>query len=134
MTDAGQHADAMPDWDAGPAFLSELRIIRSSRVPAATIHAAYYAMFRAARAVLVLHDGVKVAKTHAGVITRYGFVAGTDEVGRAHARSLNRAAALRLKSDYGTEGRPTFEMAEAVAERAEAFLIYNAGRFGFPAD
>jgi hypothetical protein len=86
MTPPDPRGTALPHWQAACASLDETRWIDPDRSPVAAIHAAYYAMFHAARAVLVLHDGVAAAKTHRGVIARYAQLAGEDAAGREQAR------------------------------------------------
>jgi uncharacterized protein (UPF0332 family) len=131
MTPPDRQAVALPQWKVAVAFLLEMRSLDPDPAPAASIHAAYYAMFHAARAVLILEDGIEAARTHRGVIARYGVLAGDDAVAREQARLLNRAADARMAGDYALDPRPTPAQARLAMARAEAFLASNAARFGF---
>jgi uncharacterized protein (UPF0332 family) len=131
MTPPDQRAVALPQWTVAVAFLSEMRSLDPERAPAASIHAAYYAMFHAARAAIILEDGVDAARTHRGVIARYGVLAGEEAGAREQARALNRAADARMAGDYALDPRPTPAQARLAMARAEAFLAFNAARFAF---
>lgn len=131
--DTDEHA-AAARWRSACAHLREAVTINVEAAPAAAIHSAYYAMFRAALAVIVRRDGPDTTKTHRGVHARYGLLVMPSEAGRGQARALKSAARERMAGDYGDEPRPTPENAAIIVERAQDFLRFNATTFGFPLD
>ena len=119
-------------WRRAQAHLREAMSINVELAPSAAIHSAYYAMFRAALAVIVRHDGVDTIKTHRGIHARYGQMLAASEDGRAQARALKSASREWMVGDYGSDPCPTPDDATSVVARAVAFLRYNAATFGFP--
>lgn len=85
------------------------------------ISRAYYSMFHAARALLLI-KGVN-PKKHSGVVRMFGlhFV---DEgfIEKAYAKYLTSAFSLRSRADYDVYYTPSTEEAESVVENAERFL------------
>ena len=84
------------------------------------MHAAYYAMFHGARAVLLKLDGLLAPTKHNAVVSRFGYHAKqTDGIALlAAGRTLNKMQQQRLRSDYDTQHRP--QSAEASAAVKEA--------------
>ena len=81
-------------------FLRELADLDPDKVPRATIHSAYYAMFHAATGVVLMYGG-KLTKTHSGLIAR---LSATLRVQHPHqlglVSRLGRAFDERLVADY----------------------------------
>ncbi|MEH3119081.1 MAG: HEPN domain-containing protein [Methylorubrum populi] len=93
---------------------------------------AYYAMFDAARASLMvtghLREGMNV-KTHAGVIAAFGqALVQTGQVDAAFGRAFNRLQDVRIRADY-MAGAPSVEEAEWALTQAEAFVVTMRRRF-----
>lgn len=87
-------------------------------------HAAYYAMYHAARAVLVQTDGLRAPTKHSAVIGRFGQLAkqaGNAEL-MAAGRLLNEMQEERLLSDYAAGRRPPAADAAAAVADARSFL------------
>ena len=101
--------------------LSSAKLLLQNSKLRDAISRAYYSMFHAARALLLM-KGLNPRK-HSGVIRMFGlhFV---DEgfLGRVYAKYLTSAFSLRSKADYDVYYEPTEEEAEAVVENAERFL------------
>jgi uncharacterized protein (UPF0332 family) len=100
--------------------------------PRATVHAAYYAMFHAARAVLLRTEGT-APKKHASVVGQFGLV--VKERGqplRQAGSELNKVEAFRIKADYSDEEVVTPEEALQSLQMARRFLELCAREFGFP--
>ena len=68
------------------------------------IHGAYYAMFHAARAVLLAVEGSASTK-HGRMVDTFERIAGRQrfEALRDHAAEFKAAYALRIEADYGSE-------------------------------
>lgn len=86
---------------------------------------AYYAMFDAARAALLVSDASvepEVARTHSGLISAFSLhLVKTGRVSVELGRSLNKAEELRLVADYKGEPVEIAEAAWAVSQ-AQAFV------------
>jgi uncharacterized protein (UPF0332 family) len=98
------------------------------------VHAAYYAMFHGARAVLVKLDGSAAAKKHNPVVGRFGYHANAanDATLMAAGKLLNTAQELRELSDYGTGPGPQPTAAATLVLEARRFLETCARVHGFP--
>jgi uncharacterized protein (UPF0332 family) len=122
------------NWVAALRFLAEAEQLLPTAVPHAAIHSAYYAMFHAARAVLVKIDGASAPAKHKPVVNRFGFHAkqandaALKEAGRLLSISLQR----RLQSDYDTQREMSPQDAETAIEEARRFLETCARVHGFP--
>jgi len=85
------------------------------------ISRAYYSMFHAARALLLMKD--VIPRKHSGVVSMFGlhFVKEgiVDEV---YGKALTKAFELRTKADYNVFYSPSREEAEEILEDAEKFL------------
>lgn len=86
---------------------------------------AYYAMFDAARAVLVATNAPvepEVARTHGGLITAFSLhLVKRGRVSLELGKALNRALELRLVADYKSESVQREDVAWAV-DQAQAFV------------
>lgn len=85
------------------------------------ISRAYYSMFHAARALLLMKD--VIPRKHSGVVSMFGlhFVKeGT--VDEFYGKALTKAFELRTKADYNVFYSPSREEAEEILEDAEKFL------------
>ncbi|WP_054840031.1 HEPN domain-containing protein [Thermococcus sp. JCM 11816] len=86
-----------------------------------SISRAYYSMFHAAKALLLL-KGINPRK-HSGVIRMFGLhFVDSGFIERTYAKYLTYAFSLRSKADYDVYYEPTHEEAENVVETAERFL------------
>jgi len=87
---------------------------------------AYYAMFDAARAVLLIEAPdlpLESIKTHSGLIATFGLrLVKPGKVPVALGRVLNRAEEIRLVADYNTSSVDRVD-AERLLEQASAFVI-----------
>ncbi len=120
-------------WVAALEFLSEAERSSASAIPRMTVHAAYYAMFHAARAVLLKAEGLEAPTKHNVVVSRFGYLAkqaNSAEQMRA-GRMLNNMRQERLRSDYDTGHRPTPEQATEAVKTARLFLAQCAEILGF---
>src|SRR6202012_4800606 len=89
-------------------FLREAEAVTADIMPRMATHAAYYAMFHAARAVLVQVDGLGAPTKHHAVVGRFGQLAklANDAQLMAAGRLINGAQNDRLRSDYNTGRTP----------------------------
>lgn len=100
--------------------------------PRALIHSAYYAMFYAARAVL-LRQG-SAPKTHASVVGQFGLLAKARGLEWKNAgRDLREVEDRRIRADYRLGLTITAEDARDALTKAQAFLDLCAREFGFRA-
>lgn len=111
--------------------LAEAQAAKPEVAPSASVHCSYYAMFHAARAVL-LHVNGTASTRHGSVLT--AFEARADMEGPdmlARARMLRKAYNARLETDY-TEQLATSEGKATVLAHATEFVTYCAIRLGTP--
>lgn len=82
---------------------------------------AYYAMFHAAKALLISRD--VVPKTHKGLISKFGeeFVK-THEIDKEKLRELSHGFRMRMKSDYEAEFSLSSAEITLLIEETEDFL------------
>lgn len=100
--------------------------------PGGIVHLAYYAMFQAARAVLVSMSGTS-PKKHAGVINQFGLLAKDRSAElRLAGDDLNKVQARRLRADYNETAHISPDDAKDAFRKAEDFLDLCASEFGFP--
>jgi uncharacterized protein (UPF0332 family) len=86
-----------------------------------SISRAYYSMFHAAKALLIL-KGVNPRK-HSGAIRMFGLhFVDSGFIERVYAKYITYAFSLRSKADYDVYYEPNYEEAEHVVESAERFL------------
>jgi uncharacterized protein (UPF0332 family) len=118
-------------WALATTFLAEAEHAPAAAIPRMATHGAYYAMFHAARAVLIRIDGTSAPAKHTAVVNRFGFQANQDEWVAA-ARAPNRMEARRIRSDYNAGTPPSPAEAAAAVIEARRFLQTCAGVHGFP--
>jgi uncharacterized protein (UPF0332 family) len=86
---------------------------------------AYYAMYHAAREVLIAIDREKTLaiRKHSTLISQFGLLlVQTGLVDAKLGRWLNRAEQTRLRADYGDPGSVAEEEAQELLLNAEAFV------------
>jgi uncharacterized protein (UPF0332 family) len=97
-------------------------------------HAAYYAMYHAARAVLIRAYGLRAPTKHSVVVGRFGQLA--KQAGNADlmaaGRLINEMQEERLLSDYAAGRRPPSADAAAAVRDARSFLEACARHHGLP--
>lgn len=119
-------------WEKAEALLREARALPVETAPSATVHVAYYAMFHAARAVLLKTTG-STPKKHSSVIRMFGEqVREKTEPLRASGQDLNSIEARRIRADYRETVIISSEDAKDALARAVAFLEVCATEFDFP--
>ena len=92
----------------------------------------YYAMFQAARAVLLLVTGTS-PKRHASVINQFGLLAKDRSTElRLASNDLNKMQSRRIRADYNETAQITAGDASNALHKTEAFLNLCAKEFGFP--
>jgi uncharacterized protein (UPF0332 family) len=64
---------ALQAWSKAESFFAEASKLQAETVPAAIVHSAYYAMFHAARAVLLRSTG-STPKKHSSVVGQFGYL------------------------------------------------------------
>jgi uncharacterized protein (UPF0332 family) len=96
---------------------------------------AYYAMFDAARAVLLAagaQTGMEVPRTHGGVISTFSLhLVKPGRVSLELGRALNRAEEIRLVADYKGE---TVDRKHAAWAVSQEIAFVQAMRQAFPGD
>jgi uncharacterized protein (UPF0332 family) len=100
--------------------LADAEFVHEHRMHKRTTITAYYAMFHAARA-LVLARGY-VEKSHYCLLVAFRAFYGTEGEGRELARGIERARVLRENADYNAEFGE--ESAEAALEVARRFVRF----------
>jgi uncharacterized protein (UPF0332 family) len=105
-------------------FLREAESSPATDRPRMAIHAAYYPMFHAARAVLVKLEGTAAPNKHDAVASRFGYH--TNQAGDAHltaaARSLRKVQEARMNADYRIDADPDPAAGGASVAEARRFL------------
>lgn len=87
-------------------------------------HHAYYAMYHAATAVLLSHEG-QYPKTHAALVSRFGlFVKDLSGTARDQGRALRQAYELRLLADYDAGAKGLAHRAIASLAAAASFISF----------
>jgi uncharacterized protein (UPF0332 family) len=120
-------------WQMALGFLLEAENGSSDATPRMVTHAAYYAMYHAARAALIQVDGLKAPTKHSTVVGRFGQLAkqaGITEL-MAAGRLINEMQEERLLSDYAAGRRPSATDAAAAVEDARRFLAACASHYRF---
>jgi uncharacterized protein (UPF0332 family) len=109
--------------DVAKRNLSEMRTMFENRHYYGTVNRAYYAMFHAVSALLIL-DG-KRYKKHKGVITAFGRdYAKAGLVPKEYAALLNKAYEARNKADYDVDMVIDRKMAELYCQKAEEIVAF----------
>jgi uncharacterized protein (UPF0332 family) len=111
------------------AVASSRLLLQDSDVDGAC-NRAYYAMFDAARAALLLSNAPvasEAIRTHGGLISAFSLhLVKTGKVAVEFGRALNKAEEIRLVADYN--GDPVeAEQAEWMARQAELFVLAIRG-------
>ena len=127
--------EAVAAWRAATELLAEVESVDALKAPRAVVHTAYYAMYHAARAVLLRVEGEQAAKKHATVIARFGLLAKRHDsesevlalLGRALASEFRR----RMDADYNVVRPVTTIEAEMSRSRAREFLTKCGRIFEF---
>ncbi len=103
--------------------LSEMRAMFESRHYYGTVNRAYYAMFQAVSALLLL-DGLRFKK-HMSLISAFGrHYAKTDVVPREYHQLLSKAYETRNKADYDVDMVIDHELAGLYCQKAEEFVAF----------
>lgn len=93
---------------------------------------AYYAMFDAARAALLLSQApveAEVARTHGGLISAFSkHLVKSGNIPVELGRALNRAEEIRLVADY-RGSQVEMEQARWVVEQADGFVSHIQSKF-----
>ena len=109
---------------AGRALESARALLALNDVDGAC-NRAYYAMFDAARAALLLKNpdiGLETIKTHQGLITKFGLhMVKTGSVSPELGKTLNKTQDIRLIADYSGD-LITEEQAHWVVTQADIFV------------
>lgn len=86
-----------------------------------SVSRAYYSMYHAARAILLLKD--IEPKTHRGVLSMFGLhLVGKEDVDAYMGKALSFAQEIREKSDYDEKVHITKNLAENILQDARLFL------------
>lgn len=106
--------------------LASARLLLNSGDVDGACNRAYYAMFDAARAALLIINApvpAEIARTHSGLITAFSLhLVKPGRIALEHGRALNKVEDLRLIADY--KGDPvTLENAAWALEQSEKFLL-----------
>ena len=116
--------------------MHEVALLDANQTPGTVVHAAYYAMHHAARAVLLRRDGTGAATKHTAVIGRFGFIAKNEVQDRselmAAGRNLKEVYESRLDGDYSVAVTLTPEDASDCLAKTRNFIALCQAHFGFP--
>ncbi|TVQ65994.1 MAG: HEPN domain-containing protein [Oceanospirillales bacterium] len=109
---------------ANTACFSAKTLLDIGDVDGAT-NRAYYAMFDAARAALILSDapvGYDISRTHSGLIGAFGnYLVKNGPLSKEVGRLLNRAHEVRLVADYNDDSVHISD-AKEIVNQAEYFI------------
>lgn len=109
--------------DVAKRNLSEMRAMFDSNHSYGTVNRAYYAMFHAVSALLLL-DGLRFKK-HMNLISAFGpQYAKTGLVPPEYHRLLNKAHEARNKADYDIDMVIDRDLAELYCQKAEELVAY----------
>lgn len=121
-------------WQMALDFLQEAESGSPAATPRMVTDAAYYAMYHAARAVLIHADGLRAPTRHSAVVGRFGLFAkqASNPDLMMAGRLINEMQEERLLSDYAA-GRllPPADAAAAVRD-SRSFTEACAHHYGFP--
>jgi uncharacterized protein (UPF0332 family) len=111
-------------WQRALDFLQEAESGSSNATPRMVTHAAYYATYHVARAVLIQAQGQAAPVKHSAVVGRFGQLA--KQAGNAEpmaaGRLINEMQEERLLSDYAAGRRPPPEDAAASVRDTRSFI------------
>lgn len=103
--------------------LSDAELLLENGSVEAAINRAYYAVFSAARAAVLVKD--ETPNTHAGVIRRFGYhFVRTEQISEEIGGILSTAESMRGTADY--DAFSTFELEEAAELTKEANRFVDA--------
>ncbi len=121
-------------WATAVKFLREAESSPAPGRPRMAIHAAYYAMFHAARAVLVKLEGTAAPNKHDAVASRFGYHANqaSDAYLTAAAQSLRKVQEVRMNADYRIDADPDAAAGPEAVGLARRFLQACATWQSFP--
>ena len=123
---------AANSWQKADAHLREAHAQDPDRSPMAIIHSSYYAMFHAARAVLIQATGT-APRAHDRTIQQFGLlVRDLDDPLRAAGRAFNAVKDERNNADYDETIAASAQEARDALLAAVDMLKICALRFGFP--
>ncbi len=109
--------------DVAKRNLDEMRTMFANKHYCGTVNRAYYAMFHAVSALLLL-DG-KRYKKHSGVITAFGRdYAKIGLVPKEYAEFLNKAYDVRNKADYDVDMVIDDKVADLYHRKAEELMAF----------
>jgi len=111
-------------WATALQFLGEAERSPAADAPRMAIHAAYYAAFHAARAVLLRLEGDQAPNKHSGVRSRFGYHANLSGNPKlvAAGRTLVMLQQERLLTDYNISADPKSLDGVAAIHEAREFL------------
>jgi uncharacterized protein (UPF0332 family) len=104
--------------DIAESKLAAAKVLLQNEMYPDSISRSYYAMFNAAKALLLTEDSSP--KTHEGVASEMGKLF-RDKMDRELLSDLSRLQEVREKSDY-TNYQPTKDETEEAIETAEEFI------------
>ena len=123
---------ALQAWSKADGLLADACVVKPETAPSAVVHMAYYAMFHAARAVLLRETG-SAPKKHASVIGQFGQVVRERSVAlRQAGHDLKEVEKSRIVADYDDARELSAQDAQDALRRASSFLDLCAEEFGFP--
>ncbi|HTW70633.1 MAG TPA: HEPN domain-containing protein [Acetobacteraceae bacterium] len=130
MSDPETAADA---WQMALDFLREAEAGSPEATPRMVLHAAYYAMYHAARAVLIQAHGRQAPLKHSVVVGWFGRLAkdASNADLMSAGRLINEMQEERLLSDYRAGRRPPPTDAEAAVRDARQFVEICAVHYSF---
>lgn len=122
---------AFAAWTNAETHLREALELSPEATPVSFVHASYYAMFHAARAVLLRRSG-SAPKKHGIVVEQFGFLVKDDRPElRAAASDLGKAQERRIRGDYKDTATIASKTAEDTLRMAVSFLQTCAAEFEF---
>jgi uncharacterized protein (UPF0332 family) len=105
-------------------MLAMVKVRAEIEMPEVIAHTAYYSMYHAAIAVLIVH-GVAIPKTHGGLVTRLSLLDREKLLGaKAKVALLSRALDRRLIADYQAVDTLTVEHAKSARDDAAIFVAF----------
>jgi predicted nucleotidyltransferase/uncharacterized protein (UPF0332 family) len=122
------------EWREALAFLAEAETRSAGVTPRMSTHAAYYAMYHGARAVLLEREGMAAPLKHNVVANRFGYQArlGESPTLVAASQALREVKRLREKFDYELDVAKDPVAAESAVRLAREFLEACAAAHGSP--
>ena len=120
------------EWEKANRIMAEAHAQDPAKAPLSVIRTAYYAMFHAAPAAILI-DTVSPPKKHDSVKRQFGdLVKDRGPAFRQAASALSVMLEQRIRADYEADTRLTEEQARAALITAQAFLDRCATEFNFP--